>query len=115
MIMVQSTFNLVPESRDEVLELMVEMEHESRKEPGCISYEYFTGITDPCQVVLVQEWESAAHLQLHYQTPHMEKFIGALGEYISEPVATRSYATPDEVERGAENDLQSESAPKTVH
>ncbi len=96
MIMVQSTFNLVPETKDEALRLMKNMVRLCRKEHGCLSYEYFEGITDPNQVVLFQEWESADALQGHFETAHMEEFLGKLGRLLQTPVTTRSYVSQDD-------------------
>jgi len=96
--MVQSTFQLKQHTRSDVLALMQDMTSESRKEPGCLSYEYFVGLNDNCQIVLVQEWESPETLQQHYQTAHMEKFVEKLGHYLDVPIVTRSYASHDENE-----------------
>jgi len=96
MIVVQTTFQLVPDSRDEVLSLMKNMVRLCRQEHGCLSYEYFQGISDPNQIVLLQEWEDADCLQGHYQTDHMEDFLARLGEFLETPVATRSYVSEDD-------------------
>ena len=96
MIMVQSTFHLVPETKDEALRLMKNMVRLCRQEHGCLSYEYFEGITDPNQVVLLQEWESADALQGHFETTHMEEFLGKLGRLLRTPVITRSYISQDD-------------------
>ena len=96
MIMVQSTFHLVAESKAEALKLMKDMIRLCRKEHGCLNYEYFEGMTDTNQIVLLQEWENADCLQAHYQTTHMEEFLGKLGNYLHNAVITRSYASQDE-------------------
>jgi quinol monooxygenase YgiN len=116
MIVVQSTFQLNPDSRSEVLALMRQMVTQSRKEPGCISYEYFVGLSDNCQVVLMQEWKSAEFLQLHYQTKHMEEFVLKLGNYLQLPIVTRSFASPDEeLLRAAAEAARADQPPNTIH
>lgn len=125
MIMVQSTFFLVDETKDEALELMKVMVGDSRRESGCVSYEYFAGITEANQVVLLQEWTDAESLQGHYQSAHMEEFLGKLGLYLESEVITRTYASPDEpIARRAdardEADRKQRSdkaakAPQTIH
>jgi len=115
MIMVQSTFQLLPETKDTALRLMENMVHLSRQEEGCLQYEYFQGITDPNQVVLLQEWENADCLEDHYQTDHMEEFLGSLGQYLESPVSTRSYVAP---ESSAVKPALSDEPPKpeqTIH
>ncbi len=96
MIVVQSTFHLSADTRSEAIELMKNTAFLCRQEPGCLSYEYFKGVTDTSQVVLLQEWENADCLQSHYQTTHMEDFLGKLGNYLQSEVVTRSYASQDE-------------------
>ena len=115
MIMVQSTFHLAADSKGEIIELMKDMVRLCRQEHGCLSYEYFEGLTDANQVVLLQEWENADCLQGHYETAHMEKFISKLGNYLESEVITRSYASQDEprVTSSANEDLA--KSEQTIH
>ncbi len=96
MIMVQSTFHLLPESKAEMIRLMKNMVELCRQERGCLSYEYFEGVTNQNQIILLQEWENADCLQEHYKTVHMENFISSLGKYLESPVSTRSYVSQEE-------------------
>lgn len=95
MIMVQSTFHLLESGKAEALELMREMVTLCLKEPGCLSYEYFVGLTKQNQVILLQEWKNAQYLQNHYQTEHMEKFLINLGKHLEKPVVTQSFVSPN--------------------
>lgn len=115
MIVVQSTFQLLPDSKQEALKLMRNMVRLCRLEHGCLSYEYFEGVTDPNQVVLLQEWEDAECLQEHYQTDHMDDFLNKLGDFLESPVATRSYISQEE---HSVSSVSSEDMPKpeqTIH
>lgn len=96
MIMVQSTFYLSAKTKAEALDLMKKMVKLCREEQGCLSYEYFEGMTDTNQVVLLQEWKNAASLQEHYRTVHMEDFLAKLGKFLQSEVVTRSYASQEE-------------------
>ncbi len=117
MIIVQSTFQLVADTRAEALDLMRNMVRLCQQEHGCLSYEYFEGISDPNQVVLFQEWENAECLQEHYQTDHMEDFLGKLGDYIERPVITRSFVSTDDtaIAPQAADDSPSASPEQTIH
>ncbi len=119
MIMVQSTFQLDPENKDEVIRLMKHMVRLCRQEHGCLSYEYFEGVTDPYQIILLQEWENADCLQEHYQTDHMADFLSKLGNYLDSPVSTRSYVSQEESAISTHSSEQSsEDLPKpeqTIH
>ena len=56
MIIVQGVFPLKAESRQDALELMDKMSVASRAEDGCISYEFYIGLSDPNRLLLFQEW-----------------------------------------------------------
>lgn len=115
MIMVQSTFHLLPESRAEALRLMKDMVRLCRQEHGCMSYEYFEGVTDTNQVILLQEWENADCLQGHYQTDHMEEFLDKLGKCLESPITTRSYVSQDEPAAASISADELPTSEQTIH
>lgn len=115
MIVVQSTFHLLPDSKDEALELMRNMVRLCRQEHGCLTYEYYEGVTDPYRVVLLQEWEDADCLQGHYQTDHMEDFLAKLGRYLESPVSTRSYISQEESSLAAQAADEPPTSEQTIH
>ena len=115
MIVVQSTFHLLPDSKDEALELMRNMVRLCRQEHGCLTYEYYEGVSDPLCVVLLQEWEDADCLQGHYQTDHMEDFLSKLGRYLESPVSTRSYVSQEETALTAQTTEDLPSPEQTIH
>ena len=98
MIIIHGIFPIKAEAHEDALELMRQMTKASRREDGCISYEFFVGLTDPSVLLLFQEWESAEALQCHYETKHMETFLRRLPRVLDGDVATRRYEirTPDE-------------------
>ena len=87
---------LIHQTKSEAVELMKEMVKHSRAERGCRSYEYFEGLTETNQIVLLQEWRDAECLQDHYQSQHMEEFLSKLGSLLEREVTTRSYVTQEE-------------------
>lgn len=91
MIIVHGTFPVKPEFRDEALEMMRRMSLASKAEFGCISYEFYVGLTDVNTLLLFQEWESVEALQGHFETDHMEEFLQRLPEILDGEVSTRRY------------------------
>ena len=91
MIIVHGTFPVKVEVRDDALELMRQMAKASQEEEGCISYEFYVGLTDPNTLLLFQEWESVDALQGHFETGHMEEFLKLLPNFLDGEVATRRY------------------------
>lgn len=104
MIIVHGTFPIKPEFREEALELMKCMAVASQDEYGCISYEFYTGLTDPNTFLLFQEWENVEALQGHFQTDHMEDFLKALPDVLNGEVMTRRYEVRSTDELGYEDD-----------
>ena len=91
MIIVHGTFPVKSEARNKALELMRRMSVASRAEHGCVSYEFYIGLTDPNVLLLFQEWESVDALQGHFETDHMEEFLKALPDVLDGEPSTRRY------------------------
>ena len=98
MIIVHGTFPIKAEVRDDALDLMRQMAAASREENGCITYEFYVGLSDPNTLLLFQEWVSVDALQGHFETEHMEAFLQELPNVLDGEVATRRYEVkvPDE-------------------
>lgn len=91
MIIVHGTFPVKTDVREDALELMRRMAIASRAEVGCISYEFYIGLSDPNTLLLFQEWESVEALQGHFDTDHMEEFLKVLPDVLDGEVTTRRY------------------------
>ena len=115
MIIVHSTFQLLPESKPEALALMQNMVRLCRQEYGCLSYEYYEGITEKNRVILLQEWENADCLQAHYQTAHMDDFISKLAGHLQSPIITRSYLAQEEAPVGNKLSGSGRKPEQTLH
>lgn len=53
-----------------------------RQENGCRRYEYFYPADQADTILLIEEWESEAHQQVHMTQPHMEYLMQLKAEYI---------------------------------
>lgn len=115
MIIVHSTFQLVPTSKTAVMPLMKNMVRLCRQEYGCLSYEYFEGVTESNCVILLQEWQNADCLQAHYQTPHMEEFINKLAPHLQSPIITRSYIAQEDAQVSAKSSSSGRKPEQTIH
>lgn len=92
MIIVHGTIPIRPDCREQALKLARGMTEASRNEPGCISYDFYVGLSDPNTLMLFQEWESMESLMRHFQTTHMEEFLRVLPTVVSGEIVTRRYA-----------------------
>lgn len=50
----------------------------SRKEEGCLGYDYAWDIIEPNVMRICELWRDEAALRFHFQTPHMAIFLAAL-------------------------------------
>ncbi len=92
MIIVHGRIPIRPDCREQALRLARDMSEATQQEKGCISYDFYVGLSDPNTLMLFQEWESMEALMGHFQTPHMESFLRELPEVVSGEITTRRYA-----------------------
>ena len=52
----------------EVLESIVAP---TRLEDGCLRYDLFVDVADPCRFTFIEEWTSSEALQVHSRAPHI--------------------------------------------
>ena len=54
-----------------------------RNEDGCIRYDYYFSEKDPEEILLIEEWESKKHQQIHIEQPHMARLREIKTDYIT--------------------------------
>jgi quinol monooxygenase YgiN len=109
-IIVHGSIPIRPDVRERALELARVMAEATQMEPGCISYDFYLGLSDPNTLMLFQEWETMEALMKHFQTPHMEDFLRALPDLVSGEIITRRYAVQS-VDEGEER----ETSTRVIH
>jgi len=91
-IIVHGSIPIRPDARDQALKLARAMTEATQAEPGCLSYDFYVGLSDPNTLMLFQEWESMEALMRHFQTAHMDEFLRALPGVVSGEIVTRRYS-----------------------
>lgn len=79
MIVISGTLTYDPASEDLVRGACVTVAESTRREAGCISYEFFADLTGPGRVHVFEEWESDEALAVHGASDHIAAFRAALG------------------------------------
>ena len=74
-----------PDRRDAFVAAAREQIVETRKEPGCISYDFYESQTEPNTFVFNERWKSKEAIDFHFQTPHIKKFMSVLPSCVAEP------------------------------
>lgn len=57
-----------------------------RAESGCIRYDYYLSEKDPNELLLIEQWETKTHQQVHIDQPHMDTLRSFKGEYITDTI-----------------------------
>jgi quinol monooxygenase YgiN len=68
-----------PCQADQVAAALAELAGPSRAEAGCIFYDVCRSTADPTQLLVLEEWESQAALDVHMATPHFKAFGERIG------------------------------------
>jgi len=91
MIVVAGTVAVRPETREDAVRAALAMARATTEEPGCISYRFFTDLTDPNTFLIFEEWASDEALAKHFQTPHMAAFQRELPRFLAGGLAIKRY------------------------
>ena len=57
-----------------------------RAEDGCIRYDYYLSEKDPQELLLIEQWASRDHQQIHLSQPHMALLRSFRADYITDTV-----------------------------
>ncbi|MEQ1823583.1 MAG: putative quinol monooxygenase [Fimbriimonadaceae bacterium] len=68
-----------------------EVRHLSVLEPGCDRYDFFQSPDDATRLVFVEEWESKAALDLHFQQPAFLEFVAKMESLVERPSEIRIF------------------------
>lgn len=55
-----------------------------RAEDGCIRYDYYLSEKDPNELLLLEQWQTKEHQQIHIGQPHMSQLRALKGDYITD-------------------------------
>ena len=62
-------------SSQTVLDWMPDLASATRKEPGCLRYEYYQSPTEPSDVLLFEQYKDDEGVEAHRATPHFRSFV----------------------------------------
>lgn len=84
MYQIYVVFKCVPGKREEYIEKINAegIADAVRKEDGCIRYDYYFSEKDPDEILLIEEWETQKHQQIHIEQPHMARLREMKPDYV---------------------------------
>ena len=78
-------FDCLPGKREAFIERMKDtgILEAIRAEDGCKKYDYYLAEKDENEILLIEQWETKDHQQVHMTQPHMAKMKEFKGDYIA--------------------------------
>ena len=67
-----------PEKRKELLQTVLALASETRKEKGCLGWNFYQDVEDENAFVLTQEWESQVDLDEHLRSEAFDVLLGGV-------------------------------------
>ena len=81
-------FDCLPDKREAFIEKVKKegVLDAIRAENGCIRYDYYLSEKNPNELLLIEQWESKEHQQIHIEQPHMALLRTFKNDYITNTV-----------------------------
>lgn len=76
---------------DELASLLRDLISPTHAEPGCRRYELWQNEADSNEFRFVEEWESPAALDAHFETPHIKSALSQFPELMAGDLDLRKY------------------------
>lgn len=78
-------FDCLPQKREAFIQRMKDtgILDAIRAEDGCLKYDYYLSEKDPNELLLIEQWETKTHQQVHISQPHMARLREFKDEYIA--------------------------------
>ena len=86
MYMIYVKFQCLPGKRELFIQRVKEtgVLEAIRSEDGCLKYDYYLSEKDPNELLLLEQWESREHQQIHLTQPHMDTLRSFKGDFITD-------------------------------
>lgn len=91
MIILAVTLPIKPDRREEAVQIALEMQAETHKEPGFVAYVFHAPLDDPNTFFVYEEWASPEALDYHNKSDHMKVFQGRIGDVLNGAVTVKRY------------------------
>ncbi len=78
-------FTCLPEKREAFIQKVKDtgILDAIRAEDGCIKYDYYLSEKDPNELLLIEQWASKQHQQIHIAQPHMAQLRAFKDDFIT--------------------------------
>ncbi|GAA5002494.1 putative quinol monooxygenase [Acinetobacter puyangensis] len=91
MIVLNVFLKVKPNARHHFLELFHEIIEESRKEAGNLHYQMAEDILQENTFLLIEHWKDEQAIEFHHTTPHWDKLVSSIDDYLAAPTVLKQY------------------------
>lgn len=85
MKIIQATFYIKNEKREDFLKDVLPLIQSARLEEGCPKYHLYESIEEKNQFVMVENWENQEAINRHNENPLLKQLFANLKEYVEKP------------------------------
>lgn len=85
-ITLTATLVAKPETRADLLALLMAQVAPSRADQGCTNYDLHVDAKDPCVFMFYENWASRADLEAHAKMPHLKALRARADELLAQPI-----------------------------
>lgn len=96
MIFITAKFQVLPAHADRWPEITRDFTEATRREPGCLWYDWSRSLDDPNEYVLVEAFRDEAAGAAHVQSPHFAEAQQSLPKHLAETPRIVSVTLPQE-------------------
>jgi quinol monooxygenase YgiN len=82
---VVATMQARPGREDELRTALTGLLAPTRREAGCLNYDLHVSTDDPARFLFHENWTSAAHLEAHLRSAHVQAVLARLDELCAAP------------------------------
>lgn len=81
-----------PEKIQELKILLGGLVEPTRRDKGCISYQFLQNKADPTDFTFIEEWENDAAIDAHFATLHVQEALSKIPSLLAQEPDIRRYA-----------------------
>ncbi len=92
MVVVTAKIFFNPGKLKEAENILKELIEKTNQENGCIEYKSYLSSKSSDEIVIIEKWESQAHLDAHMKTKHFTELLPKIGEMCSKETEISVYS-----------------------
>ena len=92
MVAVTAKIFFKEEGIEEGKKILKELVEKTNEEEGCIEYRAYVSNENKLDIVIMEKWESNAHLDAHAKTKHFTELLPKLGPFTSKEPEIVTYS-----------------------